>query len=363
MTFEFIHPLEPRRLMCDFDAIALVAAEPSARNFAIVAAHNSVPAAISRASLPAQSFPEPEPETTLNWQTRQQMPQRREEGGSAALNGKLYVFGGFYDSTFNPTGRVDAYDPSTNTWSQKRSMTEAITHAPTLVIDNEAWMFGGYVGLSPGPATRHVYIYNPVSNAWRRGPDLPTERGAAGAAMVGRTVYLFGGRDRDRLADQSTVYSLNLDTGVWSTRASLPNPRNHVAAAAVDGFVYAIGGQINQAPLNYDVSDVHRYNPATDTWTRVASLPIDVSHQGASTFVYNGQIVVAGGEVAHNVSTGAVLAYRPSTNQWRPLGDLPAARRSPQAAIIGGRIYLAGGALAGAQKPDLYVSDLLSDVI
>jgi N-acetylneuraminic acid mutarotase len=45
------------------------------------------------------------------------MPAGRSRFTSAAVNNKLYVVGGFYGGTVS--GRVDVYDPGTNTWTKK----------------------------------------------------------------------------------------------------------------------------------------------------------------------------------------------------------------------------------------------------
>lgn len=56
--------------------------------------------------------------TTLNWSTVKPSPIGRVEAFGAAADGKLYVFGGFIDTTFYPTTRSNVYNPTTNTWAQ-----------------------------------------------------------------------------------------------------------------------------------------------------------------------------------------------------------------------------------------------------
>jgi N-acetylneuraminic acid mutarotase len=299
-------------------------------------------------------------EAPLAWTNKALMPQRREEGASAVIGGKLYAFGGFYDGTFNATGRSDAYNPATNSWQQRATIPDAITHAPALTINGEAWLFGGYVGQDPGPSSKRVWIYNPTSNTWRRGPDMPAERGAGAVAQVGRFVYYVGGRNLARTEDVAAVYALDLDTNTWRTRAAMPNPRNHISAASLNGFLYAIGGQHREASQAQNLNDVHRYDPRTDRWTAVARLPIAMSHSFASTFAHEGRIYVVGGEVAHNVATGVAYAYDPSRDTWKKLGDLPQARRAAQAGVINGKLYVAGGSIVGAQKNDVWEAPLFN---
>jgi N-acetylneuraminic acid mutarotase len=358
MSKRLCEQLEARHLLCDTHAAAF-ARTPTAANFAAVAVRVSKAAGVDVDSIALPAAPSAE----LSWTTRAAMPQKREEGASAVLGGKLYVFGGFYDWTFTGTGRTDAYDPSTNTWTQRATIPLALTHAPATVINGEAWLFGGYVGKDPGPPTNRVYIYNPTSNTWRRGPDMPAARGAGAVALVGNTVYYVGGRNADRSADVAATWALNVSSNTWSIKANLPNPRNHIAAATVDGSVYAIGGQWNEASSAINQDDVHRYDPPSNTWSVVASLPQAMSHSFASTFAYNGQIFVAGGEISHNVSTAKVLKFSPRSNEWTQVGLLPAARRAGEAGIINGKIYFAGGSIVGSQKTDVWMSSLLDSVL
>jgi hypothetical protein len=122
------------------------------------------------------------------------MPQKREEGASAVVAGKLYVFGGFYDSTFKASKRVDIYDPKTNAWKRLKDMPEDVTHAPAVVVGATVWLFGGYIGQTPGPAITHVWKYDTLTNTWSRGPEMPHARGAGAAVLVGRTIHYLGGR-------------------------------------------------------------------------------------------------------------------------------------------------------------------------
>ena len=104
-------------------------------------------------------------------------------------------------------------------------------------------------------------------------------------------MYIFGGRDLSRTYDVRQTFEYNIKTGAWSIKADMPNPRNHIAGAAVNGKVYAIGGQHGEARNAVNQRSVHRYDPSTNTWTSVASLPFAVSHNFASTFEYQGSAV------------------------------------------------------------------------
>jgi N-acetylneuraminic acid mutarotase len=302
---------------------------------------------------PGGTQPPPPPPPTgdpslFSWESRAPSPIARSEAQGAVVGGKLYAFGGFYTGT-TTTARSDVYDPAADSWSRLPDLPEQVTHSPVVVDGTTMWLIGGYVGNHPGPATRSVWRFDTVARTFSRAPDLPAPRGAGGAAIVGRELHFFGGTNRVAGStadpDQPDHWVLALDGGTsWTSRAPLPNPRNHLAGAVVDGLIYAIGGQHNGNEDTGLQSDVHRFNPATNTWTKMASLPKARSHSVA--VVRDGQILVLGGTNPGNTASSDVTAYSPAGNAWSKLPSLPGGRKTSVAGLIGGTVYLSGGSLA-----------------
>ena len=298
------------------------------------------------------------PTAPINWAQVASAPLAREEAQGVSVNGKLYVFGGLYTSSFLATSRVDVYDPATNQWTANKPMPEALTHSATAVDaqTQTVWFVGGYVGDHPGPGTSRVWKYHWPTDAWTRGPDLPAARGAGGAALIGRRLHFFGGMEVTRTASKGEHWALNLDGGTaWVPLAAMPNPRNHLGGIALGGSAYAIGGQTGQEDASVNQPDVHRYDPAANAWTRVADLPAPRSHFNAATFIRDGRITVVGGEAAHNVATDNVWSYDPVANKWSAFTPLPEARRAMVTQLVGTKIVATGGYLSGSQRTTTWV--------
>lgn len=284
----------------------------------------------------------------LEWKEVASSPLARFEAQGAVVGGKLYVLGGYYTGgSIRATERSDAYDPATDTWERIADMPEPITHAPAVVVGEEIWLIGGFVGDHPGPSTADVWKYDTRTDVWSRGPSLPVRRGAGGGAILGNTIHYFGGVDRpagkNLYADQEEHWMLDLDqqsTG-WRARAPLPVPRNHLSAAALDGKVYAIGGQFKGNETTGNRTEVHCYDPTTDTWTEVAGLSKPRGH--TTSTVLAGRILVIGGTLNGNVPATDVAAYDPQANEWADTTPLPAGRKTPVADVIGGRIVSSTG--------------------
>jgi N-acetylneuraminic acid mutarotase len=280
-------------------------------------------------------------------------PVARFEAQGAAAGGKLYLFGGFYNTRMDAATRSDAYDPATDSWTRIADLPEPLTHAPVVVDGKTLYILGGYVARHPGGSTAHVWKYDVEANAWSQAPDLPAPRGAGAAARVGRTLHFFGGTDRPAGqtddVDQPDHFVLALDGGAarWERRAPLPHPRNHLAGLALGDRIYAIGGQRGHDEGTEAQSAVEVYDPAGDAWRAVAPLPLARGHIASSTFDVDGRIMVMGGSVDDGACCGAATAevslYDPEADLWVRLTPLPVPRKSPVAGLAGGRIVVATG--------------------
>jgi len=269
-------------------------------------------------------------------------PVGRYESAGVAVNGKLYVFGGYTNEQIQATPRSDMYDPATNTWTRIADMPEALTHSGQAVFGTTVWLAGGFVGDDPGPGTRHVWKYSTLSDTWKKGPALPEARGAGALALDGTVLHYFGGLTHANSSadpvtrNESDHWTLDLaGDGTWHTAAPLARPRNHLAGAAVGGFVYAVGGQSLWDEQNGAQAKVDRYDPTTDSWTPVAAMPIQVSHVNGSTFVSDGKIVVIGGATNQFTPLADVMVYDPKRNRWSMGDPIPAPRFAGVAAPIG----------------------------
>lgn len=104
-----------------------------------------------------------------------------------------------------------------------------------------------------------------------------------------------------------------------------------MSAGVINGRLYVAGGWGN----GYDQSTaLEMYDPATDTWTRLADLPFHLNHHG--TAVFNGSLYVFGPEAS-------ALRYDPAADAWEALAPMPEERWAGAAAALGDYIYFLGG--------------------
>jgi hypothetical protein len=111
------------------------------------------------------------------------------------------------------------------------------------------------------------------------------------------------------------------------------------ATVGPDGRIYAIGGTQG---FSGSLRIVEAYTPATNTWTRVASMPTGRLALAATTGP-DDRIYAIGGENDTGV-TGVVEAYTPATDRWSAVKALPTPRFGLGAVTAhDGRILAIGG--------------------
>jgi len=277
------------------------------------------------------------------WTTLAPLPGGpRQEIAAAAIGDTIYVLGGFDDGG-RGTARVERYDVQTDRWTRAADLPMAVNHAGAGVVGQQLYAIGGFTGSSFQP-TAAVFRYDAAGDAWTPVSALPSARGALAVVSLAGRLHALGGSGPASLTTHS-VYDPAADA--WTDLAPLPGVgRNHLAAVELDGFVYAVGGR-RDGGGQANVDALVRYDPAADTWTALAPLPTARSGIGAA--VLHGRIVVMGGEVDPMAPSGVfphVEMYDPATDSWMRLADMPVPRHGIWAVSIGPRIYVPGGATA-----------------
>ncbi len=142
------------------------------------------------------------------WVTLAPMPLPRGLAGSGTDGRRWYVFGGRGggaegDSLASAVSdQVQVYDPASDRWIVSGRDAGAPLPLPeprtdlgrAVYADGEFWLIGGGTTATGDSASARIDIFDPVANRWRRGPDLSVPRRGAFPVLVGRRIYVLGGR-------------------------------------------------------------------------------------------------------------------------------------------------------------------------
>jgi N-acetylneuraminic acid mutarotase len=257
---------------------------------------------------------------------------------SCAVNGIVYVFGiGWSSYSSVPVG-VAKYDSVSDRWTSLPDMPSRQGWATAGVVKGKCYVIGGASSFG-GVASTAVYEFDPKNESWRVRSSLPDRRTMAAAAVVDNKIYVVGGGDDDSflpdLLPSVAIYDPATDS--WSKGADMPTPRFLLAAAAVDGKIYAIGGTSDENNVLSDI--VERYDPVTNKWTTVENMP--AGRRGHSANVLRGIIyVVAGVAQGSDLTT---VRFDPQSNTWSNGVAIKNARFAHNSLTVDGHIIAFGG--------------------
>jgi N-acetylneuraminic acid mutarotase len=299
------------------------------------------------------------------WRKLPDMPVEKWEAGTVVLDDKLYLFGGYTEGV-RSSKLSHVFDPADGSWTRIQDLPSAISHMNMVLDGRTVWFAGGFKDGYKGHTIAEVWSYDVDADRYTAAPLLPETRGGGGLARVGRKLHYVGGVQADRDTDSGDHWVLDLDEWAqgaarWRNAAPMPEPRNQFSCVTLGGRIYAIGGQLHHDSMQLDQARVDIYDPASDSWARGPSLPKAHSHAEGGTFVYDGRIYMVGGHTTMPGETkridADILMLKPG-GEWQLVGELPMQLSSPAAAIIDGKLWVAGGSPDGRSvQADMWVVD------
>src|SRR3989442_10816005 len=130
------------------------------------------------------------------WVRLAAIPQANGELLGVAIDGRLYASQGLLPG-FKPAGLVYEYDTARDAWAQKKPMPHPVHHAAVTALNGKMFLFGGFDLPTSGPPgwnpVNEAWEYDPASHGWRALAAMPTPRGGGVAAVVGRENFPIGG--------------------------------------------------------------------------------------------------------------------------------------------------------------------------
>ncbi len=294
----------------------------------------------------------PVPNATWNEQTDDENYTARHECSFVQAGDKFYLFGGRENST-----TLDVYDYQGKTWSQIANSAPAeFNHFQALEYQGLIWVIGAFKtnGFPNEAPADHVWAYNPATDEWIQGPEIPTgrKRGSAGLVVHNGKFYIIAGNTIGHNGGFISWFDeFDPATGVWTALPDAPRPRDHFHAAVMGNKLYVAGGRLSGglggtfAPL---IAEVDVYDFTTGTWSTAPDLP--TPRAAASVASFNNEIYVIGGEIGEDLQGNTVgdavkmtEAFNPATGTWSTKADLLTERHGTQAIVSGNGIHVTAG--------------------
>ena len=253
---------------------------------------------------------------TSDWAPTVSLGQARAAATSTLLTtgpdaGKVLIAGG---TATNSTNLVEIYDPATGTGVWGNPLAQArYFHTATTLADGRILIAGGaFNGASGGIA--QAELFDPVAGTFS----------SAGTMITGRFL--------------------------------------HTATLLANGSVLVTGGQAGGGAL----TSAEVYSPPTASnpsgnWTAVGNMGTARTAHTA-TLLWNGNVLVAGGQDATFAATASTEIFSPVTNAFTAGHAMLSARAYHTATLRGGTVFMIGGFGPGGEvkQTDLFSGALFS---
>jgi N-acetylneuraminic acid mutarotase len=178
---------------------------------------------------------------TDGWYAMKDLPAALDHPTSVSLDNYIYVIGGLDKAeTGIPSKEVFRYSVNDNKWDRVASLPNALGAVSAVAIGKTIHIFGGLNEL--GPTTAH-YVYDIDSNEWTDELALPIPNDHMAIATDGVRVFLTGGREKFSDSVLSRLYIYNTKSKIWQEGPSLPTPRGDAQGAIVGKYFIVAGGE------------------------------------------------------------------------------------------------------------------------
>ena len=278
---------------------------------------------------------------STSWVQQASMEIARSETPAAVIDEAIYVPGGLVATAqgVGVAASVERYRSDTNTWDSVADMPAPRHHSMSVAVDGLVYLLGGFGDDFDPWATG--WVFEPQPNGWGEIADLPLSIGAGAAVEIEGIIYVAGG-----VPLGTSLYAYDPRADTWQTLPSMTQPREHIAAVAYEGDVWVLGGRWEEAMLN----SVEIFDTESGSWSPGPSMQEARSGFGAT--VLGERIFVAGGEVFDQSNGFAATALDTveqfDGEQWTFGEPLPRHLHGVPMVTVGETIFLLSGSIEAA---------------
>jgi energy-converting hydrogenase Eha subunit A len=245
------------------------------------------------------------------------------------------------------------YDPKTNNWTQLTP--------PPIPKAGEVAACQNKIYVISGSSEFPTQVYDPTTDTWENRTSFHGTSGKVHTNVVNGKIYIMGGNYMTGLGTYFSVssnYVYDPQTDSWTKLADIPVGVGGYASAVLDKKIYIISGghgftyQWGWKPINL----VQIFDTATNQWTNGTSIPTSVYDAKACVITEpsgSKRIHVIGGALDYfwyDQGYGGIdlhQVYDPETDTWTNATAMPTPRKSMGLTVVYDEIYAIGGKHSG----------------
>ncbi|WP_413582326.1 Kelch repeat-containing protein [Bdellovibrio sp. HCB288] len=260
-------------------------------------------------------------------------------------NGKVLVAGGLSQtsSTNTPLDSTEIFDPATGLWSAGPALpSPRLFSQATVLTDGRVLVAGGLDGAFAKTAT--TAIYNPASNSWSTGPSIAIPRVGHSSHLLpnGKVIIIGGAAHPTTSAPTEKTEIFDPATNQWTYGPDLPTAVSEFSSVTLsDNTILILGGLTTAAATS--ITTVQAYNPSTNSFTTKAPMTLG-RYQAAAAVLPSGNVLLTGGWASTGSMTATTEIYNVTANTWSAGPSLSANRRAHGAiSLPSGKILVTSG--------------------
>ena len=219
------------------------------------------------------------------------LPNAQHDAQAAARSGQIYVFGG---GQFSQYDHILRFDPASGSVTTAGSLPSAESDVAVTQLGGTAYIVGGFDGKN---SLDTIVAWTPSAGA-RVVAHLPVALRYAAVASAGGAVLIIGGSTPTGASDG--IYRFDPASAKVRQLGRMPQRITHAGAAAIGQTVYVVGGRGDS--LDARSAAVWAIEPLTGRVRSAGRLPQPTSDAGVVSL--GNAIVVAGGKTAAGTQSG-----------------------------------------------------------
>ncbi|XP_062377082.1 kelch-like protein 15 isoform X2 [Sardina pilchardus] len=249
----------------------------------------------------------------------------------AIVNNFVFLLGGEElgpDGEFHASSKVYRYDPRQNSWLRMADMSVPRSEFAVGVIGKHVYAVAGRTRDETFYSTER---YDIVEDKWEFVDPYPVNKYGHEGTVLGGKLYITGGITSSSTSKQVCVFDPGREgapeqrarraavlNSCWENKSKMNYARCFHKMIAHNGKLYVFGGVCVILRASFESQgcpSTEVYNPDTDEWTILASMPIGRSGHGVA--VLDKQIMVLGGLCYNGHYSDSILTFDPEENKWK----------------------------------------------